>query len=168
MPTVPKKWTFTLADIAKATGLNFRTLESWRQLGMPSCFERNKYDLRKTLPWIVEHVQKRTKTGKVAPASEDATKAALERRKLLADAVAKELRVRKTIGELVDRNVAKATFESMCHRIRSRLEAVPEELASSLPANLRGDYLVDADHKIRLVCREIEAWSMEANHEPGE
>ena len=58
-------------------------------------------------------------------------------------------------GKLVDRDAAKAAVKSEIHRARARILAIPEELGTSLPSELRSDFVADAKRKVEQILKGL-------------
>lgn len=133
-------------------GVQAATLNDWIKSGCPA---GPPYDLRAIYRWQRDRAGLRNRG-----AGGKADREQLECEKLELGNELARLKLAKETGELVDREAAKAAFASLLHRIRQRLEQLPHELASVLPADQRADYTHDAQHKVRLVCRELANWSI--------
>lgn len=82
-----------------------------------------------------------------------------EVRKIEADAILKEAKAREQLGQLLDKPAVLAAIATLFHAVRARLEAIPGEIASSLPPQFRTDVTRDVAYKIELALREMAAWS---------
>lgn len=140
----------TQRQVLEFFGVSKQAWHGWLKTGCPT---GPPYDLRAVYRWT------RERGGLQTGAGDKQDREALECEKLRLDNELKRLKLREAAGELVGREAAKAAFTSLLHRIRQRLEQLPHELASALPADRRADYTHDAAHKVRLVCRELEGWS---------
>lgn len=158
----PKK--VIAAELGRLLGVNRKTIHEWRS---KSTFPRptvtgktEKWDVLDVFYWVfVTHLRHLGEGGGNLPAA--ARKAELECVKLEQENERRQIKLEAERGKYVLRDAIYAEIESMFHRIRSRLEAVPDELASTVPPELRPDYLADARHKMGLVLKELESWGEE-------
>lgn len=81
--------------------------------------------------------------------------------KLEAEARIKEYDAALKEGRLIDREQAIAEIEEIFHRLRARLEQIPQELGTTMPPEIRADLIADLQHKVNLLLRELEAWGDE-------
>lgn len=146
----------TMTSVARFFEVARPTLKDWRNRGMP-VREDSRYDLREIFRWW-----KADKLPRIQHNQPKANTDNLEQQKLEIEVAHKRLKLQIDAGELVQRELAHAMVENMFHRVRTRLEAIPEELSSSLPPEIRATYIEDAKQKVRLVLREMENWSLEA------
>jgi phage terminase Nu1 subunit (DNA packaging protein) len=148
----------TLAGVQRFFNCSHQTSKEWRNQGMP-VRDDGKYDLKAIFDWWLSKGKWRhTSHGKEAIAK---ARAPLEEQKLEVEVDHKRLKLARDKGELVERELAHATVEEMFHRVRTRLEAIPEELAASMPPEIRAAMVDDARSKIRLILRQMEHWSIE-------
>lgn len=75
------------------------------------------------------------------------------------DADLKRMKVAEAEDRLIDKETAIAEIEEMFHRIRARLEQIPQELGTTIPPEIRADLIADMRHKVSLVLREMEGWA---------
>ena len=127
------------------------TVRQWKKQGCPETSA--PYDLAEIRRWREARLKRQW-----ANAGTDASKTELERQKLQIDNEHRLLRLRQDAGELVSREETKAEMVRMFHRLRGRLESIPEEIAASVPPALRDEVIATLRHKMRLVCKEIENW----------
>lgn len=129
----------------------------WAHQGMPG--SRGNYPLDEIAQWRDGRLRETLRPG---PSQEDKD---LQERLEIAqvekaefDAKLQELKLRSARGELVNRDAAKAEVEEMFHRVRARLEQIPQEVAGTVPPELRADVIADWRHKVSLVLKEMEGW----------
>jgi predicted transcriptional regulator len=147
----------TLAELAAFLGKSPHTVRHWlRHESFPRRDEQRGYDLAEVHHWVLAFEARKRKS---APQGEQ-TNAELEHEKLQIDVAARKLKLQQQAGELVLRENAYSTIETMFHKVRTRLQAIPEELASSLPPEVRAEYVHDAKHKIRLILTEMSNWGI--------
>lgn len=143
----------SMAEVASFFGISSTTIySSWKVRGMPG--SDGAYDLGEIARWYVKWQPKQG-----GDSGGDKTKTELECEKLEIENERRRLKLEMERGKLVLREATILEQEHVNHRIRSRLEAIPEELAASLPPELRADYLGDAKQKISLVLRELESYA---------
>lgn len=146
----------TLTAVQRFFAISRTAAKEWKNTGMP-VREDGRYDLKAIFEWWLASEKFRYAVTALEKSSEED----LERAKLQVEVDHKRLRYARELGELVLRESAKAAVSQMFHRVRSRLLAAPEELASSLPADIRAGYIADAKHKVSLILREMELWSFD-------
>ena len=83
--------------------------------------------------------------GKALPATSKNLKALEHERRLI-----------QGKAELVRKDAVLPAVMQQYAQVRSRLEALPEELAGSYPPEIRVDLISDSKHKIQLALRELE------------
>ena len=88
------------------------------------------------------------------------TKADKELRKLDLDIAERELKIQRITGSLVSRVAAKTELRQQHSAVKARLEAIPEEMVSSLPPDLQAESLATWQDKIELICKQIDGWSL--------
>lgn len=152
-------------------GVSRKTLNEWtRKPGFPESVD-GKFVLIDVYEWWRDCIAgvtigPRGPGGKVREAFGDddesdgadgKSKTELECEKLELENARRRLKLEAERGRLVLREAVKTKNERLFHRIRARLEATPEELASSLPPEIRSDYLADGRQKISLLLRELES-----------
>lgn len=151
----PKEFVLpTLASVQRFFGISSATSKEWRRQGMP-VDGRGRYNLRDIFHWWLE-------SGKADRwAAKRSKNVSLDDEKLAIDIEIKRLKLQREAGELVERLAAYACLEQMFHRVRTRLEAIPEEIGSSFPPETRATVIDDVKSKIRLILREMEHWALE-------
>jgi len=142
----------TLGDVADFFGVGLDAVKKWRS-GPDPMPEKvgNRWPLDEIARWRLGRV--------LAPKETSEQRELLELRKLSAEVEAKEMALRQKAAALVDRTAAIATITEMFNRVRQRLLAAPEELASALPQSLRSEFVVELKHKMNLILKEFESWS---------
>jgi hypothetical protein len=147
----------TLTAVQRFFSVSRTATKEWKNADMP-VREDGRYDLKAIFDWWLagEKYQYAVTAGASRRSPDD-----LETAKLEIEVDHKRLKYQRELGDLVQREAAKAAVAQMFHRVRARLMAAPEELASSLPADTRSGYIADAKHRISLILREMELWSFE-------
>ncbi len=117
--------------------------------------EKGAWDLSEIAKWRLARVPHR-KAAAAGDGSDDDSKTALECEKLRIDNEHRALKLAKARGALVERDAVAVAISQMFHRVRSRLEALPDELASSWPPEIRADSLADSREKVALALKDLE------------
>lgn len=161
MPRKKSEWPATVKvkevqEACRFFDVSREAFSQWRAAGMP-VEKDGSFDLIKIMRWKI-------KARGITTASEQQLKC----EKLEIQNAAARLKLREQQGELVSRTVVKAKLSDLFHRIRSRLEALPGELATVVAASQRTEFVADAKHKVRLVLREMQSWSTGENDSQGE
>jgi|SRR5210317_377654 len=147
-----------MSSVANHFGVSPDTVRKWLRQGCPgkvgSGGRNGKYDLKEIDNWC--------KTNGRGPYYDDQrgetsqTKAELELRKLEIECRQKEFKLKKEQGEYIRKDAVLSEFMEQNANIRSRLEAMPAELAASYPPEMRVDMIADTRHKIGLILKELE------------
>jgi hypothetical protein len=155
-----------LVTIQRFFGISRTASKDWKNSGMPVRSD-GRYDLKEIFDWWKTTEKFAYAMGSHEPGGR-ANGEDLETQKLAIEVDHRRLKYLRELNELVDRDAAKAAISQMFHRVRARLLAAPEELASSLPSDMRAAYIEDAKHRVSLILREMELWSFEKEVEEGE
>lgn len=142
----------SMALVAEFFGVGYDTIRTWGRNGMPG--DRGSYDLAEIYRWRKD----RDEENEEATRQRESPRRNLEMKKLEIEVASKELALRKEAKSLIDRQAASAKISQVSNAIRGRLDALPQELASSLPAQFRVEFIADAKHKVRLVCQQLSAF----------
>ena len=140
----------TQKELAAKLGLSHRRVVQMVSEGMP--ITEGAYSVDAALDW-------RSRNISVPSTHADDSKAELEKAKLRIEVQRGELKLRKEAGELVERAAFESKVLQMFHRVRSRLQAIPGEVGSSIPPESRAETIADLQHKIALVLTEMEHWA---------
>jgi hypothetical protein len=116
--------------------------------GMPGA--PGRYSVGDASRWRAENINVKT--------TDDDSRAELEKAKLRIDIQRAQLKLELEAGRLVDRQAFEAKVLQMFHRVRSRLQAAPAEVGSSIPSECRAEVIADLQHKISLILTEMEHW----------
>lgn len=153
LPTSSRWHAATLGDVAGFFGVELPTVKQWRCGPNPMPGNEGAWPLDEIARWRVAKAQ--------ALVRDPGLLSELEKENLELANLRHRIKLRKEAGELVDRAAAKATIAQMFHRIRGRLQAMPEELASGMPGDLRNRLLVEIQDRMRLLLREMENWQFD-------
>lgn len=138
----------TLAEVATFFGRALQTVKQWRTESPPMPGSPGAYDLAEVSRWVLARAERRS-------TEEVSEKRELEKQKLRLELQAKQLKLDTDRSRLVERDSVLAENRKAFARVRVRLEAIPEELASSLPPEIAGDVVADLKHKIHLALKEL-------------
>lgn len=148
-----------MPEVAEFFGVSPTAVQrDWRRQGMPG--ENGRYPLNEIAKWKIQRERDQNR-----PKISDEQKSLRERLdeaevlKAEFDARLKELKVAEAEGRLIDKETAIAEIEEMFHRVRARLEQIPQELGTTIPPEIRADLIADMRHKLQLVLREMEGWA---------
>jgi hypothetical protein len=84
----------------------------------------------------------------------------LEKEKLALGNARLALKLEQESGALVERKAVWAGVTQVFHRIRSRLQAIPAEIGSSVPPDQRAQIIATWKEKIVLILSELEHWEI--------
>jgi hypothetical protein len=143
----------TRAEVAKVLGVGERQVAQYLADGCPG--EQGAYSLPEIIAWCKSHAWKPRRAAAIN--SDDA--AELELRQLQVKVERETLKLRTEAGELINRDSVLAAVEQIFVRVKNRVEAIPEELAAQLPANIRVEQLSAWKQKLALVLKEMEGWA---------
>ena len=154
-----KVYARTIAGLVSELGITNTTYQDWRMQGCPDR-ESNGYPVGKIFRWYRER-QLEKMFGTVEDEEQKSLQARLELAEVLKaehDAALKAIKLAEAEGRLIDKETALAEIEEIFHRVRARLEQIPQEVGTTIPPEIRADLIADMRHKIQLVLREMEAW----------
>ncbi len=138
----------TKRAVARLFNVRLETVIAWEKTrGMPVRSDGH-YDLYDIMRWYEER-QSVKKGG---------SHNTLAKEKLQLEIATKRLKLQKEAGELVSRAAAESKIETMFALVRTRLQAIPDELAATVPAKLRAQFVADCGHKIQLILRAMANW----------
>ena len=140
--------------LAAELRLDRKAIIDYLARGMPG--SRGHYDTWACLDWL------RTAGnpwGRSPARDED--KEELEKEQLRVKIDRDKLKLEKESGALVERQAVWTGVMQVFHRIRSRLQAVPAEIGSSVPPDQRAQIIATWKEKIVLILSELEHWEME-------
>ena len=137
----------SLGEVAEVFGVSREAVKNWRSGPDPMPGRAKAWPIYEIVRWRFAKM--------TAPKESADERELLELRKLNAEVESKELALQQKAAALVDRQAAIATITEMFNRVRQRLLAAPEELASALPQSLRSDFVVELKHKINLILKEF-------------
>lgn len=146
----PEKWyASTAVELALLLGVSERTVTGYKSQGIPQLPD-GRFDASAVLKWM------RT----VGPWREPETARDLKDEKLQEEINLLRLKYERESGKVVDRVETLATVETMFNMVRNRLDAIPEELGTALPPDIRPDVVHDWKRKIRLIQGEMAQWTL--------
>lgn len=151
----PKTATKSGEVLAQFAGVSRDTIKEWRKKPGFPVGPDGETELWALAIW-------RLKSDGVIPSAEDQElprRELAEIRKIEADAVLKEAKAREQLGQLLDKSAVVAALTTLFHAVRARLQAVPGEIAASLPPKIRNELSRDIEYKIELALRELAAWN---------
>jgi hypothetical protein len=143
-----REWTVrTLADVARFFGVATQTVKQWRIDPEPMPGEEGAWPLAEIVRWKLAKA-----TAQARPAE-----GGVESRTKQIELERRQLKLAKERGELVSRVAAQQAIAGMFARLRTRLEALPDQLAtrpSERPEELR-TYCASRIHQL---CKELANW----------
>lgn len=148
----------TLVEVSQFFGVDRTTVTDWRNKGMPGI--AGKFPLDEIAQWLRREIYPARNATKP---DKDTSREELEEEKLRIGNAREMLKLQREAGELVDRAVAMAMWETGFNIVRSRLELLPEDLSTGVPAEHRIDLVEDAKKKIALALRELAAVAEETD-----
>lgn len=149
----------TLGKVAEFLGVQLQTVKEWRTGPHPMPGTEGAWPLDEIVRWRIAKLQYTSR--------EPQAKSALENEHLEIANARQLLKLRAEAGELVSRSAAKAAVAQLFHRLRSQLEPLPDLLATTVPAGSRGDFLVDANHRMKLFLTELANFRLEEKQRSG-
>lgn len=143
----------TLAEVAEWFGLELQTVKQWRSSGCPGV--EGAYDVQQIARWRVAKGQNNS------PPRDLSVKQRLEEQSLELNNARLEVRLRRESGELVSRSAAKAAIQQMFARLKGQLETLPDQLAPLVAQDVRADFRLDAQTRIRTLLQQLANWRFE-------
>lgn len=156
----------TQTALAEWLGVSRVTLRSWLKRGMPT--RPDGFDLQEVIRWRLKQTDM---ASQEADGAVGERRAAAELRRLEAQAAMAEIRAAQLAGNLIDRGAAEHAVREIVAGIRSRLQAIPGELAGTIPSDIRQDLTVDLWSKVNLILTNLagagEQWAAKAAKRPS-
>lgn len=142
-------------ELAIALSKSLRQVQRYLSDGMPG--SQGCYDIEDCKEWIARNVKSQdAESGDLKEARLRA-----EVRKLNAEAEAKEMKNEQLAGELCLIADVQQEVSACFLRIKTRLEAIPNELEMLFPAELRASLKGELAERVRLILVEMAAWKLE-------
>lgn len=163
-PAKPKKdrWKVkTLSDVGIFFGgLSRAAITNWVGAGMPS--EKGAYDLSAIAQWRLARAQRRSTAGG-AEAADGSTSQALQ--KLHEENLREQVRYRRAKRRAADRKLlprrqVELAIAELVLMIIHRIEAWPDQVEPSLPAETRIENKRDLQQAVRLLRTELSQWKL--------
>jgi len=141
--------------LANELRISLPMVKTYFARGMPGV-SNGGYDSGACIDWLREPGNP---WGRIAAKDED--KEELEKEALRVKIDRDKLKLEQESGALVERKAVWAGVMQVFHRIRSRLQAIPAEVGSSVPPDQRAQIIAVWKEKIVLVLSEMEHWEIE-------
>ena len=152
----------TIAEVARVIGVSERTLYGYFGGGCPSKKLRNGcYDIEAIEKWRAENKPAPATKVPVSELAEALKRAELD--KLTEDARAKRLKNDLLEKNVVYRDEILQEWNENVLRVKTRLEAIPDECEMLLPGEVRRLIKQEIADKIHLVLKEMAAWKSVAH-----
>ena len=132
-----------------------QTIWEWRQRGMPVTTD-DRFDLSAIAQWR-ETTRKRDQASNGSDL--DARQKLAEVKKLEAQARHADIRAKKAAGEVVNRDAIAALICIFVASVRTRIQAMPGEVATSIPLDFRHDLMIELEQKFGLILTEMSNWN---------
>lgn len=151
----------TIPQVAAFFGKKRRAVDEWKNHGMP--WSKGRYDLSAITAWLLERRENSAGHsprvgGDELNGHDENLQQRMELAEVLkaeADAALKMVKLRASLGELVERAIVEADIRTLFNQVRHRLQAIPEEVAGSFPPDVRLDLTLDLTTKLELVLQEL-------------
>lgn len=150
----------TQAELATALGVKVRAVRENLAAGMPRETD-GTYCYEDCLNWRLQNVH--TRVGGIG--GERPPMSDLEREKLEEEIRYKRLKNDQTEGLLVDRQAAEQEINAMLVRLKTRLEAAPDEMEMRFPAETRADNKAEFQNYVHNLLKEISSWGSQWDQE---
>ena len=157
LPAANDRWLVpTLGEVAGFFDVHLQTVKQWRTEASPMPGEPGRWNLQDISRWRFEKLSTRQPAsgGDQPPRGKER----LECRKLRIENARRQLKLDQEEARLVSREAWNAAAEQLFHRIRVRLQAIPDELCTTLPPEMLTDTVCDWKSKIDLILREMASW----------
>lgn len=152
------RWTVaTLAEVAEFFSCHPQTIKSWRSEGMPG--SERAWPLGEIVRWRISRAERR---------GSDANEGqrALMKEKLRIEVERKKLDLAEREGLFVFRSAVEDELREMFNFIRVRLQALPGEIAASVPADVRALVMEESTAKVVTALKELARGSLVENGPP--
>lgn len=147
--SIGERWRLkTLSEVADFFGVSEQAVVQWRGGHNPMPGDEGNYDARTISRWLVAKRNYRDMP------EEESNRHAM-REKIKVETEAKRLALQQKKGELVRRDAVAAVNRELFSLIRARIEAIPGECASAVPADVRAKVMEELDVKIRMILKEL-------------
>lgn len=137
----------SLAEVATAFGVHEATVRTWRMEGLPGT--EGLWHLPTIIQWRIAKAERRSGVP------EDESERASRRKSAAIKASRDEIKLQLETGKLVERDAVEAKLLSMFSVIRARLQALPGEIAASVPAEVRGQVMEESSAKVIQALKEL-------------
>jgi hypothetical protein len=137
----------TLADVAEFFAVHESTVKGWRSQRMPG--EPGLWNLQSIVRWRLAKAEQR------GLSVDDESERSLLREKTRIDIERKRLELDEKQGRLVYRSAVESVLREGFSLTRARLQALPGEIASAVPADVRSVVLEESDVKVRLALKDL-------------
>jgi hypothetical protein len=135
----------TVDQVAKFLGLARRQVDNYLARGAPGK-TIDGYDLSAMVAWCKENIWLPKATS---------AKADLETEKLKNDVAASRIKVLKEAGLVITREAATAAMEQAFNVVRTKLEGLGDELATTVPPEHRDEVRRSVKHRVSIMLREM-------------
>lgn len=158
-----RRFAASKAKASAALKMSVTTFEKWLARGMPR-IEDGGYDLDECEGFIRAWKQSNNKTSALDDLSDEEIQGLSLRYKLAEtlkmeeDARAKRLKNDELEGRLIDADDERQQDATRILRIKSRLEAIPEEMQSLAPAEVRPQFYQDMANFVHQLLMEMSGW----------
>lgn len=146
----------TLQEIATLSGISYTSVRGWAKTQGFPVEPDGSYSIWEIATWRAARQPAPVVQNDDDETDRDELRKEIQNRLLL-------LKLGEKSGELVSRSQAKAEITRMFHLLRTRLEAIPDQVATGLPPDLQPEIAADWKRQIELLCREIANWSLDAD-----
>ena len=151
----------TVVEVADFFSVSRQTVFEWKNKGMPTLDDG--YDLKEVLKWRDAWAAKQNSEIETDIEREEYLKMKAERQ-------TKQAKLAGYVGKVIEKSIVITLLSSFAAVVRSRLQAIPGELAASIPPEFRHDLMIELEQKISLILTEMASWllpsSLKTKSEP--
>ncbi len=156
----------SMKALARIFGVSYTTIaRDWVPRGMPGEQGVNGQPGRYSLPEIIQWREAYLLTlGNPQTEDERELRDRLELAQTLkaeSSAAIEKIKLGELEAKFIDKESALAEITGMFHRVRQRIESIPQEVGTTFPPEIRADLIADLKHKLRMVLVEMASWADE-------
>lgn len=137
-------------------GVQAETVRSWISRGCPAAVgsspDGGRYDIAQMIRWCRKHVWVPRQNGSGGSGS---TESELKIKILEIEYTTRALALKERLGQLVKKEAVLAAQTQQNVKIKTRLEAIPGEVAANIPVSLRSETIQAWERAIHRILKEM-------------
>ena len=147
----------SLREVAERCCVSVDTVNEWRKRGMPG--NPGSWDLTEIANWRSEKIvaKKATINTKQEGLAEERIKSDLRLKKVRAER--EEAKLRKELGDLIDRHDVDQFFSEFFTELRRQSQRIPQEMCLGYPADIKDSLQEDIKSRIEMLLNSMATWA---------